>query len=520
MAYQTGSFTSNFNLAFIVVGCNTNTFWFPGGEATRDAITNAYFSILGRYGESGGIEYHYNLWAGGVGPSLYPSIYAMVYQSAVNSGELGAVNAYGRHTNMATGACPTAPQLSFVIYKQDGSNAGIGNVTFGQYVTLSWNVVGVVTSVSINNGIGAVAASGSRIYYPTAAGTYFFTLTAIGPGGTRNATFGFTVSNPPPPPPSSSLTVSPASIIRGQSATLSWSSTNANNATITNVGAVPTNGSTTVSPSSTTSYTLTVTGSGGASSSSTTLTVYIPPITNITADNTTLIRGQSTILRWNTTGDANTANVTPGIGPSNLSSFVSISPTVTTTYTIYVSGPGGSATSSVTVTVLNPPSVTLSGPLSVDYEEPVQLQYSVVNAGTLQLIVSSIFTNGSTTVETINLSPADTSTGRFTHNVPYNNFGPTQISYTLSAAGAGAASVLTDSESIVVPINIDFTPDLIQIPDSDGLVKDQTPVISPEEETSITLQVQDIDIPVEVKADKPVQVQFVNNGNWLDIRQI
>ena len=80
------------------------------------------------------------------------------------------------------------------------------------------------------------------------------------------------------PPPAVSLSASPASIERGQSATLRWSSTNATSATITpGIGTVPTSGSREVSPTSTTAYRITVRGADGqTASASATVTVTEP----------------------------------------------------------------------------------------------------------------------------------------------------------------------------------------------------------------------------------------------------
>jgi peptidoglycan-associated lipoprotein len=69
----------------------------------------------------------------------------------------------------------------------------------GQSSTLRWEVSGDVTSVSIDNGVGAVQNTGNRRVSPSDSTTY--TLTATGPGGTRTATATLSVSAPPPPPP-------------------------------------------------------------------------------------------------------------------------------------------------------------------------------------------------------------------------------------------------------------------------------------------------------------------------------
>src|SRR5262245_4339299 len=69
----------------------------------------------------------------------------------------------------------------------------------GQSSTLRWEVTGDATSISIDNGVGAVQATGNRRVSPSDSTTY--TLTATGPGGSRTATATVNVSSPPPPPP-------------------------------------------------------------------------------------------------------------------------------------------------------------------------------------------------------------------------------------------------------------------------------------------------------------------------------
>ena len=90
-----------------------------------------------------------------------------------------------------------------------------------------------------------------------------------------------TVEQPPPPAPSKptvSLQASPTSINKGDSTTLSWTSTDATQLTISpDVGAVTAQGSTKVSPSDSTTYTITASGPGGSADSSTRVTVSAPP---------------------------------------------------------------------------------------------------------------------------------------------------------------------------------------------------------------------------------------------------
>jgi peptidoglycan-associated lipoprotein len=70
----------------------------------------------------------------------------------------------------------------------------------GQSATLTWSVANS-TDISIDAGIGAVAANGTRQVSP--ANTTTYTLTARGAGGndTRAVTVEVTAPPPPPPPP-------------------------------------------------------------------------------------------------------------------------------------------------------------------------------------------------------------------------------------------------------------------------------------------------------------------------------
>ena len=82
----------------------------------------------------------------------------------------------------------------------------------------------------------------------------------------------------PPSKPTVSLQASPTSINKGDSTTLSWTSTDATQLTISpDVGAVTAQGSTKVSPSDSTTYTITASGPGGSADSSARVTVSTPP---------------------------------------------------------------------------------------------------------------------------------------------------------------------------------------------------------------------------------------------------
>ena len=87
---------------------------------------------------------------------------------------------------------------------------------------------------------------------------------------------------PPPPPPAAakptvSIQANPTTIDKGGSSTLTWTSTDATQLTISpDVGSVNAQGSTQVSPASSSTYTITASGPGGSADSSVRVTVNQP----------------------------------------------------------------------------------------------------------------------------------------------------------------------------------------------------------------------------------------------------
>ena len=87
---------------------------------------------------------------------------------------------------------------------------------------------------------------------------------------------------PAPPPPAARPTVtlqaSPTSIHSGDSATLTWNSTDATQLSISpDVGAVTAQGSTKIAPTASTTYTITASGPGGSASATASVSVSTPP---------------------------------------------------------------------------------------------------------------------------------------------------------------------------------------------------------------------------------------------------
>jgi peptidoglycan-associated lipoprotein len=81
---------------------------------------------------------------------------------------------------------------------------------------------------------------------------------------------------PPPPAPTATITADPLAIDLGQSVVLNWRTQNATSVTIDGIGDVNTNGTQTVSPSTSTNFHLTAKGDGGATEANVRVTVRVP----------------------------------------------------------------------------------------------------------------------------------------------------------------------------------------------------------------------------------------------------
>jgi hypothetical protein len=100
----------------------------------------------------------------------------------------------------------------------------------------------------------------------------------------------------------------------------------------------------------------------------------------------------------------------------------------------------------------------------------------------------------------------------------YDDFGARQVDFRLTVYGMGS---LQGTDSATTTINIDELPDQLSIPSSEDKFLDEEPVITPDVTlTSEQLYIDDIDIPVEIKSDTPIQVEIDDDGTWRNIRSI
>ena len=213
----------------------------------------------------------------------------------------------------------------------------------GQNTELSWEVENA-DSISIDNGIGTVDATGSTTVSPTESLTY--TLTANGDGKEVSASVSVTVNIPAP---TVSISVSPKSIANGKSATLSWSSENASSCNISpDIGDVALNGSLEVSPQTSTTYIISAQGlNTDIVTASADLTVSGPPELSVSSELISISKGESAQLSW-TVKDAELIHIDQGIGQV-FGTTAEVAPDNTAIYAITATNSHGTISKTVTV---------------------------------------------------------------------------------------------------------------------------------------------------------------------------
>jgi hypothetical protein len=316
------------------------------------------------------------------------------------------------------------------------------SITAGQSSMLTWSSTNA-TSVTLNG--APVALSGSQPMSPAATTTYTLVASnAAGVSVTKAVTV--TVSAPTTDPaPTATLSASPMSITSGQSSTLTWSTTNATSVTM-NGAPVAASGSQPYSPTSTTTYTLVATNASGVSvTKAVTVTVSAPtpaPTATLSANPTSIMSGQSSMLTWSTT---NATSVTMNGAPVAVSGSQSYSPTTTTTYTLVARNSAGvSATATATVTVSMPlpaPTALLTAmPTSIQSGQSATLQWSTSNATTITLNGSAVAASGSRMV-----SPTATTTYTL---VAANSTGSVTSTATVTVTAAPGLTYVNDTKPI------------------------------------------------------------------------
>ncbi|MCX6823630.1 MAG: hypothetical protein NT085_00685 [candidate division SR1 bacterium] len=261
-------------------------------------------------------------------------------------------------------------------------------VLANQFVSIGWNITGGTFQTTyimvFPQGVRVGGAwphqvltntyNGVSTVQPIQTGDYTFSMSVQGMprGGSTMETVVCTgiLHVIPNIPPTCSLTPTTVNITSGQTTTLNASYTNATladlNPTIAGVNFTYPNRNTTnlsVHPTTTTTYTLVVTGAAGTSPAicqSTVNVTEIPiPTCSLTTTTPTIQPGQTAILNASYT-NAILATMTPNITglnfifPNRSNSSIAVTPTTTTTYTLNTLGISGSgALCTTTINVIN-----------------------------------------------------------------------------------------------------------------------------------------------------------------------
>ncbi len=233
--------------------------------------------------------------------------------------------------------------------------ANPSNVKSGQSSTLTWQVENA-DSVEITT-VGRVDARGGSVTVAP-ADTTVYRLTAKGANNQElNETVTITVEKPLGR--ILTFTSSPMNISLGQSSTLSWQTDGAETAELSGTGPVATNGSQSVSPTVTTTYTLTVRTKFGDVTANTTVQVTpptAPRVLRFTAAPQSIVLGDASTLLWSVEGATDVSISTIGVVGNN--GTFNVVPTGTTTYVLTARNQSGEAvTAETTVTVSRPPAI-------------------------------------------------------------------------------------------------------------------------------------------------------------------
>jgi len=292
--------------------------------------------------------------------------------------------------------------------------ANPGTINSGGSSSLAWYTSGCST-LKLYNGNTLIntyyGMAGNQAVYPTQTTTYTLKGYNINGSLSDTKTTTVTVNQIVQSCTINNFTANPTSITSGASSLLSWSTSNCNNVTISNLNYnVPTSGSQTVWPTTTTTYTLTANGSSG-STQTRTVTVNVNQvvsnctINSFTANPTSITSGSSSTLSWNTT-NCNSASISDGLRTHNvsISGSESVHPIQTTTYTLTARGANGVIkTKTVTVNVTQQASCTINNftanPTSINSGSSSLLSWNTTNCtNTTITSIGNVPVDGSQTV--------------------------------------------------------------------------------------------------------------------------
>jgi len=337
---------------------------------------------------------------------------------------------------VAVGAAPAITSLS-----TDNSNITVGGSV--NLTSIFVNGTGVITpgNISVTSGI-SVSVS------PTSTTTY--TLTVTNP---ENISVTQTVTITVDPVPTiTSFYPDNTTITDGSSANLTAVFSNGTGIITPGNISVASGTAVSLSPTSTTTYTLTVTNSAGSSVTQTTSVTVVgaPSISSFTVDLSTITVGGSANLT--PTFSNGTGVITPGNITATSGSAVNVTPTSTTTYTLTVTNSENtSVTQEITVIVDPMPSISsfTASSSTISYGNSTNLTGTFSNG-------TGVITPGNITVTSgtaVSVSPVVTTT--YTLTVTNSAGTPTTVT---SGGNQSVTITVNASNGSPVQLGINITP--------------------------------------------------------------
>ncbi|MEO6759785.1 MAG: PKD domain-containing protein, partial [Saprospiraceae bacterium] len=270
-------------------------------------------------------------------------------------------------------------------------------VKAGTPVNLLWQIENA-DSATISPAVGAVnATQGTTPVTPTETTTYRLTAK----NATSEAVELVTVTVERALPRIISFAASPATIDRGQNSSLAWQTENADKVTITGIGNVNPNGTSPISPTETTTYTITATNAFGTASATAVVQVGaangdgLPRIIRFTGSPMDITAGERSTVDW-LVENATTVTIST-LGTVGLQGNVPISPTTNTLYTLTATNAVGQVSSTIGINVRpavvtppasQPPTLTACVANPVELANPgdaSSLSFTVQNATVVTL---------------------------------------------------------------------------------------------------------------------------------------
>lgn len=291
-------------------------------------------------------------WSGARATSGSASTGALTATATYNlscTGTGGTTNASATVT-VSPPVTPAAPTVTL--------SASPTSVAAGGTSSLTWSATNATACTASGGWTGTRATSGTQATAALNAGTSF-TLTCSGAGGSAAATAAVAVASSPSAP-TLTLSASPASVTRGATTQLQWSTSGATSCTASGgwTGARGTSGSEASAALTTaTTFGLSCTGAGGTISREVAVAVTAPaPTLTLTANPSSVSAGSTSRLAWTSTDASScTASGDWAGDRATVGDEVTVALSRSATYTLACTGSGGRVEATATITVTAAP---------------------------------------------------------------------------------------------------------------------------------------------------------------------